>query len=356
MLKLKKIGSTGFFFLIFFNFFLSAAWGAASKLENNLSMAHAYPNPFKTSAGNTFITFSRLTSHTKLEVYDVSANLVYTTEQDTPAGELIWNVKNSQGVSIPNEVYYAKLYSSTETATQFLLINIGNSGDIIIRSIPEFAAGDYVVNFYDVTDSTTGANLIIRNTVSSQSPIISVSPAALDFGKLSLGENKTSTFTITNIGGGTLSGAISTTQNWIKVDASTFTAYRQTISVTVDNKILNQSQGQYSGAVNIASSGGNVSVNVSLTAGCVLTKPNPYNPRAGKLKFFGSGIMSNDTKIRIFTVSGKPVKTLYETLGQNEVEWDGRNDAGEEVVDGIYLYVSESPAEKSHGKFTVVKR
>jgi flagellar hook assembly protein FlgD len=88
-----------------------------------------------------------------------------------------------------------------------------------------------------------------------------------------------------------------------------------------------------------------------------LTKPNPYNPNGvQKLRFFGSGVVPNNTKIRIFTVSGTPVKTLYETVGQNEVEWDGRNDDGEEVVNGIYLYVSESPTEKSVGKFTVIKK
>ncbi|OQA91071.1 MAG: Two component regulator propeller [Elusimicrobia bacterium ADurb.Bin231] len=190
-----------------------------------------------------------------------------------------------------------------------------------------------------------------------QPSVISVSASSLDFGKVKKGESKTQTFTITNPGGGTLSGAIESSQSWIQVSPSTFTANSQTVSVTVNNAILDQSKGQYSGTISITSNGGDSTIAVSVTATCVLTKPNPYNPKSGqKLKFFGSGVVPNDTKIRIFTVSGKPVKTLTESQGLNEIEWDGKNEDGDEVVNGIYLFVSESPAEKSHGKFTVVKK
>lgn len=81
--------------------------GAASKLENDLTKAHCYPNPFKPNSGlgHRVITFSRLTQHTKLRIFNVAGELVYDTEGDSPTGELVWNVKNKNGESVASGVY-----------------------------------------------------------------------------------------------------------------------------------------------------------------------------------------------------------------------------------------------------------
>ena len=81
--------------------------GAASKLENDLTKAHCYPNPYKPNSGlgHTKITFSRLTMHTKLRVYNVAGELVYDTEGDSPSGELVWTVKNKSGEDIASGAY-----------------------------------------------------------------------------------------------------------------------------------------------------------------------------------------------------------------------------------------------------------
>ena len=35
--------------------------------------------------------------------------------------------------------------------------------------------------------------------------------------------------------------------------------------------------------------------------------------------------------------------------------WDGLNEAGEPVTNGIYIYTHDSPKEKGIGKFTVLR-
>ena len=126
----------------------------------------------------------------------------------------------------------------------------------------------------------------------------------------------------------------------------------QIINVTVDNSVLNQTEGQYTGTITITSNGGTATVNVILTATCILVKPNPYNPNKGLLTFFGSGIVPGETKIKIYTLSGELVRVL--SAKTNELVWDGKTENGEPISNGIYLYTYESPKEKGIGKFTVI--
>jgi flagellar hook assembly protein FlgD len=136
--------------------------------------------------------------------------------------------------------------------------------------------------------------------------------------------------------------------------------------VTVDNSVLNQKEGQYTGTITIVSNGGTAIVNVILTATCVLVKPNPYNPNKGLLTFFGDGIVPGETTIKIYTVSGELVKVLSSDISltdrikgvraNNEIVWDGKNESGYPVMSGVYLYVYESSKEKGINKFTIIDK
>ena len=52
------------------------------------------------------------------------------------------------------------------------------------------------------------------------------------------------TFEITNTGDGTLSGSITDDKDWISVMPETFNTNAVTVNVTVDNEILNQTEGE----------------------------------------------------------------------------------------------------------------
>jgi len=187
---------------------------------------------------------------------------------------------------------------------------------------------------------------------------ISVDTYVLDFGEIKSGEKKQMCFNITNTGNGVLTGTITTDQDWITVDPASFVippqAGIQTVNVTVDNNVLNKTEGQYTGTITVTSNGGTEIISVIVTATCVLVKPNPYNPNKGLLSFFGSGIVPGKTTIKIYTLSGELVKEITSSAN-NGINWDGKNEIEEPVASGIYLYIYTSPKEKGIGKFTIIK-
>ncbi|MCD4814761.1 hypothetical protein K8S19_13855 [bacterium] len=93
---------------------------------------------------------------------------------------------------------------------------------------------------------------------------------------------------------------------------------------------------------------------LQVTGGEIWVYPNPFNPAkavGGQLKFENLPI---DSKIRIFTVSGELVRNLI--ANQDRGTWDGRNQAGAEVVSGVYLYVVDFfDREKRIGKIFLIR-
>jgi hypothetical protein len=66
--------------------------------------------------------------------------------------------------------------------------------------------------------------------------------------------------------------------------------------------------------------------------------PNPFNPTT-KIEFALS--KSGQVRIEIFNILGEKIKTLvdqYLKAGHQMVEWDGKDDSGEEVASGVYFY------------------
>ena len=66
--------------------------------------------------------------------------------------------------------------------------------------------------------------------------------------------------------------------------------------------------------------------------------PNPFNPRT---MITYSLEAPGHTELTIYDVSGRRVKTLvsgFVEAGQQEAQWDGRDDSGKRVASGVYLY------------------
>jgi len=226
----------------------------------------------------------------------------------------------------------------------------------------------YTFNPVSRTYSLLNANQDDQNFIGTyigSGPILKYNPTALDFGYLDPGQSRTLTFNITNQGTGTLTGTVSTDRSWIKLTPTNFSGNSTVINVTVDNSILNKASGQYTGIVNINSNGGSGKIDIVVKATCVLVKPNPADFKIiDKLTFFGNGIVPGKTTIKIYTISGQLVKVIsVPKLNQNgeniedgnELTWDGKNEDGEPVTSGIYLYIYESPTEKGIGKFTIIR-
>jgi len=81
----------------------------------------------------------------------------------------------------------------------------------------------------------------------------------------------------------------------------------------------------------------------------VFNYPNPFSEST--VFSFNFGATASNSKINIYTISGRLIKTIkFEgKFGNNEVEWDGQDGQGAEVGNGLYLYkiVAETGAGKT---------
>jgi len=281
-----------------------------------------------------------------------------------PNGGETWTVGETRTVQWTSQgsVGNVNIDLSTNSGSTWttLVSNTANDGSqtITVPNTPSSTCRIRVQEPDGSPSDISNSNFTIQSGGGPTEPIISVSTTVLDFGTVESGQSSELTFEITNKGGGILTGTIVTDQEWITVDQTSFSlGSNQTliVIVTVDNSILKAIEGEYRGTITITSGSQQIKIDVIMTATCVLVRPNPYNPEKGLLTFFGSGIVPGQTTIKIYTLSGELVKEL-KNIPKNEITWNGKNEFGDNVLSGIYLYVYESPTEKGSGKFTVIQK
>ncbi len=75
--------------------------------------------------------------------------------------------------------------------------------------------------------------------------------------------------------------------------------------------------------------------------------PNPMRNETNFVFEIGGGDISGNFKIKIYTVSGRLIKILDNpvNIGLNQISWDGKDDDGELVANGTYLYKLTSEGE-----------
>jgi len=265
------------------------------------------------------------------------------------------------------DVYYDPVSSPTKGQTgdsfQKVTQTIKAEGSIEVTFTHTFSStGDHTVwAQVDTNDSVSETdkdnNISGPHTITisaAPTPILEVDPTSLAFGEIEVPQTETKTSRVYNSGTGTLSGTISDDRDWMTVDPTSFESNGITISVTIDTSIMAEMWKEYTGTVTVSSNGGTRTVDVSVTPTCVRAFPNPFNPRRGKLTFWGTGVPH--ATIRIYTLSGELIKTLYEETGSDKIYWDGRNEEGKVVANGTYLYLTVTSQEKNVGRFVVIKR
>lgn len=83
--------------------------------------------------------------------------------------------------------------------------------------------------------------------------------------------------------------------------------------------------------------------------------PNPFNPQT-IIEY--TLPKSCHVQLTIYNIMGQSVKVLvnqYQAPGYKRVEWDGKNDQGEEVASGVYFYKFEA-RDFTHTKKMVILR
>jgi len=72
--------------------------------------------------------------------------------------------------------------------------------------------------------------------------------------------------------------------------------------------------------------------------GFIRNSPNPFNPRT---KIIYQLLVSSHVKLTIYNIRGQKVRTLvdeYQTEGIKQVTWDGKDQKGNQLASGVYLY------------------
>jgi len=87
--------------------------------------------------------------------------------------------------------------------------------------------------------------------------------------------------------------------------------------------------------------------------------PNPFNPTT-TITFDVPGELGEEkqVKLTIYNIRGRKVRTLVDSEfepGSHRVVWDGRNDRGQQVTSGVYLYTLRSEAKTYTRKMVMVK-
>ncbi len=78
----------------------------------------------------------------------------------------------------------------------------------------------------------------------------------------------------------------------------------------------------------------------------VLNYPNPFTTRTEFMFEHNAACNTLDVQIQVFTVAGNLVKTINERINSsgyrvNGIEWNGRDDFGDELARGVYVYKVE---------------
>ena len=79
--------------------------------------------------------------------------------------------------------------------------------------------------------------------------------------------------------------------------------------------------------------------------------PNPFNPQTWIP--FNLPADSNPVQLRVYNLLGQPIRTLMAgplSSGSHVVPWDGRDQAGQVVSSGLYLYCLQARTWTATGK------
>lgn len=82
--------------------------------------------------------------------------------------------------------------------------------------------------------------------------------------------------------------------------------------------------------------------------------PNPFNPTTS-IQFVAGG---GRTSLRIFDLRGRLVRTLVDGAlppGRRHVAWDGRDDSGQRVASGVYVYALSEGGESYRGSMVLAR-
>ena len=223
--------------------------------------------------------------------------------------------------------------SYKERAHANSLANTGESHLILITDVSgDMKAGDQLRAY--ANGSLVGSINIVEEHLNGTHPIDLVATGSVD---MSL------------YGGPVLPG-------YVKGDMIELTYYTNGMEYKVDSHLSDDVYGNAmelsTGSITLLSDGVNPT-----EFGITNNYPNPFNPNTTiEYNVENSGHVS----LKIYDIMGRSVRTLvneYKESGRPDykVVWDGRNDNGQQVSAGLYLYTLSSNGMTDHAKMVLMK-
>jgi hypothetical protein len=238
--------------LLLMGFLSFVSWSGAGAADLNLDDQDCAP------VGST-VTFTATVDSAPNSVsalgFEVAFDNTVLTYVDFTAGELVqdfllFNVSNPS----PGILRVAGITINPITA--------GASGNLVMFNFTVAAAGGSDLILQNLTDDMTGWTTDDGTYCPPEIPVLSVDPVVLDFEEC----DTELTFTIENVGEGTLTWNITMDQAWITVaptSGTTTTMETDTVTVTVDRAGLDPDE--YTGTVTVTSDGGTQDVTIQMT-------------------------------------------------------------------------------------------
>lgn len=85
----------------------------------------------------------------------------------------------------------------------------------------------------------------------------------------------------------------------------------------------------------------------------IIVYPNPFKPHLGHNEIYFKGLTTKTT-IKIYNIAGELVRKIENVDG--ETTWDARNNSGNKVASGVYIYlITNDKGNKRTGKLAVIK-
>ena len=82
--------------------------------------------------------------------------------------------------------------------------------------------------------------------------------------------------------------------------------------------------------------------------------PNPFTAHSGVGDVIFANLKDND-KVTIVSSRGRSVRTLQKRGGDGDLHWDLRNESGDVVASGVYIYRVVGKRGEKLGKLAVVR-
>jgi hypothetical protein len=94
----------------------------------------------------------------------------------------------------------------------------------------------------------------------------------------------------------------------------------------------------------------------------VIVYPNPYKPGTGGKYDRSDGIifsnLTEKAEIKIYTISGELVRSMNKNNHEDRYVWDTKNNSGNTVASGVYIYRITNPdnsSDKTKGKVAIIR-